>query len=141
MITRRLYYWLVLLHPPDFRRRFGYELLWIFDQAHPEEEVRMLGDAFVSALRQWLLRSRLPVMVAAILGAAIQIAAVGWLWGATADRKLVGSVEGLSANRTPAETTMLLLFMAGVTTAVVLSATALAVWFAFGHRRRRPAAR
>ena len=48
---------LVRLHPPAFRRRFGGEMLSIFDRTPPANRLASIGDAVVSLSRQWLLRS------------------------------------------------------------------------------------
>jgi len=53
---RLLYRFLVRLHPQHFRRRFGDEMLWIFDDAG-EKRASLFGDALGSLFRQWLLRS------------------------------------------------------------------------------------
>lgn len=66
-MMRLLYQCLLMLHPPEFRRRFSLEMLCIFDHATASKSNRALPlffDAFVSLIRQWLLRSgswRLPV--------------------------------------------------------------------------------
>ena len=56
-MLRHLYRCAVFLHPAAFRRRFGDEMLSIFDQA-PTHLARLcfLGDGIVSCLRQWALR-------------------------------------------------------------------------------------
>ena len=60
MMTRRLYRWIICLHPPVFRRRFEEELLWIFDEScHASSAAPLLFDAGVSLFRQWFLRSEL----------------------------------------------------------------------------------
>src|SRR5258705_3069136 len=53
---RRLYRILILLHPPAFRKQFGDEMLWIFDESRSERAHSFLGDAVVSVLRQWVIR-------------------------------------------------------------------------------------
>ncbi len=62
-MLRRLYRcgmrWGVRLHPSSFRRRFGEEMLYIFDQQ--KGAAAALGamlDCFLSLLRQWTLRPR-----------------------------------------------------------------------------------
>ena len=56
-MKRRLYMWLLRLHPPNFRQRFGDEMLGIFDEvALTGGALSLLADAFVSLWRQWLLR-------------------------------------------------------------------------------------
>src|SRR5574341_306951 len=55
---RRLYVWLLRLHPPWFRHRFAEEMLLIFDQATGlAAKPGLLLDGAVSLVRQWLLRS------------------------------------------------------------------------------------
>lgn len=57
-MNRALYRWLVRLHPPAFRLRFEQELFWIFDESIGESSaIPLLYDAFISLLRQWLMRS------------------------------------------------------------------------------------
>lgn len=56
-MIRPLYAALIKLHPAGFRHRFGDEMLSIFDQTAGGERRTLVGDAIVSLLRQWLLRS------------------------------------------------------------------------------------
>jgi hypothetical protein len=57
-MLRRLYRCAVRLHPPGFRRRFGDEMLYIFDQQKGTRAgVSVTLDCFFSLLRQWTLRS------------------------------------------------------------------------------------
>ena len=59
-MTRAAYRFLLLLHPADFRRRFGPELLWIFDEASSSGGgLALLVDGLTSLARQWFLRSPL----------------------------------------------------------------------------------
>ena len=54
---RSLYRLLLYLHPPSFRQRFAEDMLWIFDEAAETQGVlRLFADAFVSLLRQWVVR-------------------------------------------------------------------------------------
>jgi hypothetical protein len=54
---RGVYVALLRLHPKPFRKQFGDEMLWIFDQAASERGAgRLLLDAITSLARQWLLR-------------------------------------------------------------------------------------
>jgi hypothetical protein len=58
MTTRIVYRWLIRLHPPAFRLQFEQELLWIFDESIDAlGAVPLLGDAVISLLRQWVVRS------------------------------------------------------------------------------------
>ena len=52
-----LYRWLLRLHPPRFRERFGEEMLSIFDRAERREVGKLLADGLISLTRQWTLRS------------------------------------------------------------------------------------
>jgi hypothetical protein len=73
-MTRRLYYYLVWIHPAAFRREFGPEMLWIYDQAAPEAGGTALClDALLSLGRQWLLRSGLWKVVVALVGGLLQV--------------------------------------------------------------------
>jgi len=57
-MLRSVYIALLGLHPPGFRRRFGDEMLSIFDeQAAGRPSLKMLWDAALSLIRQWILRS------------------------------------------------------------------------------------
>ena len=71
---RPLYAALLWLHPPGFRRRFGDELLCIFDEARPSHgALPLLADGAVSFLRQWTLRSALWIWCAALVGGLIPL--------------------------------------------------------------------
>ena len=55
---RPCYRCLLWLHPPAFRREFGGEMLWIFDQAAESQgALPLVCDGLGSLARQWLLRS------------------------------------------------------------------------------------
>lgn len=71
-MVRRLYRCLVWLHPAAFRLRFEEEMLWIFDEAADSwSTASLLGDASISLLRQWLLRSQLWKWVVAGIAAFV----------------------------------------------------------------------
>src|SRR5262252_6839389 len=55
---RSLYGFLIRLHPRGFRRRFGNEMLMIFDDAIAARQSTALlfGDALISLFRRWVLR-------------------------------------------------------------------------------------
>ena len=56
-MLRPLYRWVLLAHPPAFRRRFGDEILAIFDASpRNRDRYRLLLDGLLSLLRQWTLR-------------------------------------------------------------------------------------
>jgi len=68
-MCRALYRLLLKLHPPAFRERFAEEMLWIFDEAAATQgAARLFADAFVSLLRQWVVRPEswhMPIAAAA----------------------------------------------------------------------------
>jgi hypothetical protein len=56
-MLRQIYRGVLRLHPPGFRRRFGDEILSIFDQAKGKLfAFRLLIDSILSLIRQWTLR-------------------------------------------------------------------------------------
>ncbi len=58
-MLRRLYRCAVRLHPSSFRRSFGDEMLYIFDQQKGTlAAVGVTLDCVFSLLRQWTLRPR-----------------------------------------------------------------------------------
>jgi D-alanyl-D-alanine carboxypeptidase len=60
-LARGLYRCILCLHPPAFRREFGDEMLWIFDEEHAKcRHVRLIPDALASLGRQWVLRGVTP---------------------------------------------------------------------------------
>jgi hypothetical protein len=75
-MTRWLYRLLLLFHPPAFRRRYGPEMLWIFDEtALGGSPAALIGEAAVSVLRQWVLRTRLWIGLVSIAGALLTMLA------------------------------------------------------------------
>jgi hypothetical protein len=57
-VIRFFYLCLLRLHPRKFRQQFAKEMLWIFGQTtRPREIALLFADAFLSVLRQWILRS------------------------------------------------------------------------------------
>ncbi len=56
VMLRWLYIRLIWLHPAPFRRRFGDQMLDIFDGAARRVQLRYLADAVASLGRQWALR-------------------------------------------------------------------------------------
>jgi len=71
-MIRILYAFLLRLHPRPFRRRFGDEMLGIFDEIPVNNErTLLLYDALRSLTVQWLLRSNLWVFALAFLLALV----------------------------------------------------------------------
>jgi uncharacterized protein (TIGR03435 family) len=140
-MIRRLYRLLVLLHPSQFRRSFGPELLSIYDETAGRETPGLLVDGVFSLLRQWALRSPFPLFMAAALSAAAQILVGDWVWLAAVRRTLTGSLRVLNKTRIAHDEEMLLLLMAGLITAALLLGTALAARCARSRVRRRTGTR
>ncbi|HLJ48510.1 MAG TPA: hypothetical protein VKU01_20990 [Bryobacteraceae bacterium] len=78
-MARALYWLLVTLHPPAFRRKFASEMLWIFEVSAGSREW-LVWDGLVSLARQWVLRCGAWKWAAALLAALLQISAGGLLW-------------------------------------------------------------
>jgi len=79
-MTRFLYRCLLRMHPPAFRR-FSAEMLSIFDAASEYTgRLNLLVDAFVSLIRQWILRSEGWKLAVAVAGACLQVALGGLIW-------------------------------------------------------------
>lgn len=56
-MLRSLYRCVLFLHPPSFRKRFGNEMLSIFDQeSKTSAAFGLIIEALISLLRQWILR-------------------------------------------------------------------------------------
>ncbi len=55
-MLRPLYRCLLYLHPPGFRKRFGVEILSIFDDVSRAARLKLVFDALLSLARQWTLR-------------------------------------------------------------------------------------
>jgi hypothetical protein len=61
-MLRRLYRCAVRLHPSSFRRRFGEEMLYIFDQQKGTlPALSVMLDGVLSLLRQWTLRPHISI--------------------------------------------------------------------------------
>jgi hypothetical protein len=73
-VTRSVYRCLLWLHPPGFRRQFGGEMLWIFDEAAASEgRLGLLFDGMISLLRQWVVGCGAWKLLAAAFVAALQL--------------------------------------------------------------------
>jgi hypothetical protein len=129
-MAARLYRWLVCLHPPAFRERFGEEMLCVYDDAEPGERPRLLTDGVLSLARQWVARSRYWIAGVAALGALLQLAIAGAAWRGAARRALTGSLPETSAQGA------VLLLGAGLVCAVLLFLTALASLLRGAARRK-----
>jgi len=94
-MIRTLYRSLLWLHPPFFRRQFGDEMLWIFDQSaasqdHSTQGTRALFlDGLASLARQWMLRSGWWKVAVALALAMVQISLGGLAMSRLGPRHMV----------------------------------------------------
>ena len=140
-MTRALYRWLLWLHPPAFRREFAGEMLWIFEEAAPQGVAPLFGDALISLLRQWLLRSGQWKLAAALIGGMIEVTAggLGGLMFMRAQMTAHLSAAPLTPPPTPAEVLAmdnLMHIVLWVAIGVVLMVAALASWVRSLNGRR-----
>jgi hypothetical protein len=137
-MTRALYASLLRLHPPAFRRKFGREMLWIFDEARVSEGAFVpLFDLLISFLRQWLLRSGAWKLLPALIGAVAQVVLGGgawWLSSSSRGRWPVGPEV------TPAMSEILLVTLVAAGT-IVTMVSGVAFWVGRFSRQRAAASR
>jgi hypothetical protein len=76
-MTRGLYQLIVRMHPPTFRRRFGDEMMSIFDEAVGQHGFVLMLDGLISCARQWLLRTSFWKLPLALFGAFVQVFVFG----------------------------------------------------------------
>jgi hypothetical protein len=132
----RLYRWLVRLHPPSFRERFGAEMLCVYDEADRSDRPHLWSDAIASLARQWVVRSRYWIAGVAILGALLQLVLAGTAWLGAAQRVLTGWLPGASGSPDPSAQAGVLLLGAGLVCGVLLLMTALASLVGGATRRK-----
>ena len=78
-MTRSLYRSLLWLHPAFFRKRFGEEMLWIFDEAAATQGVfALFGDGLASLARQWVMRAGTWKLAVAGAGGLLEILMAGF---------------------------------------------------------------
>ena len=128
-MTRLFYRCLVALHPPMFRREFGPEMLWIFDEAATDFGVAgLFGDALASLTRQWVVRAGAWKLAAAAVGGLLML---------LPGLMLTHSIH--PARRVvPEESPNAFFFVASAATLIIVSSTALlaVVWFRMSTKRR-----
>jgi hypothetical protein len=126
-MTRLLYRSLLQLHPTAFRRRFGAEMLCIFDEMATVATMALLADALVSLARQWLLRTGAWKAIAALLGAFVQVSIGGFSFFLFSRRTGLVSrhAPGPAAPLSPesAELLQLMVWTAGSLVVIVLLTT------------------
>jgi hypothetical protein len=137
-MTRLLYAFFLGLHPPAFRREFGREMLWIFDEARMSEGAFvLLLDLLISIARQWLLRSGAWKLALALIGAAAQVLLGGgawWLFNSSRNRGAPGP------QLSPDMSDLLQVALCTVGMVIVMVSGA-AFWVGRLNRRRAAAAR
>jgi hypothetical protein len=135
-MATRLYRWLVRLHPPAFRERYGPEMLCVYDEAECGERPRLLADGIVSLVRQWVVRSRYWIVGVAVLGALLQFAVAGTAWLGAARPALTRWLPDPSLSQDPSAQGGVLLLGAGLVCAVLLLMTGLAALVRGAARRK-----
>jgi hypothetical protein len=132
-MTCLLYVFFLGLHPPAFRREFGREMLWIFDEGRVSEGAFvLLLDLLISMARQWLLRSGAWKLALALIGATAQVLLGGGAWW------LVNSSRNRGApgpQLSPAMSDVLLVALCTVGMLVVMVSVA-TCWVGQLNRRR-----
>ena len=79
-MTRLLYQCMIWLHPPAFRRRFGDEMLWIYEEAAKEmASTVFLADGLASLGRQWAVNPAVWKVPVIALGAVSPFVCLGIL--------------------------------------------------------------
>jgi hypothetical protein len=79
-VSRGIYRALLCLHPPAFRRRFADEMLWIYDQAAPDQgAASLVTDGCVSVIRQWLTNSGAWTIAVGAIGGLLELLMAGSL--------------------------------------------------------------
>jgi hypothetical protein len=72
-MTRAFYQLIIRMHPPAFRRRFGDEMMSVFDDATGQYAFMLTLDALTSFGRQWFVRNSWWKLPLAGLAAFIQL--------------------------------------------------------------------
>jgi hypothetical protein len=135
-MTRLLYRLLLCLHPPAFRRQFGEEMLWIFDESREQQAaLPLLTDALASLARQWLFRTSMVrttiwIPITACVGALVPLAA-----GISIGRIMKHQIHpDLPVVRT---LNIEFLELSAITAVIAISCTVIlcVVWFRFSRRR------
>lgn len=79
-MIRLMYQCVIWLHPPAFRRRFGDEMLWIFEEAAEElGSAAFLADGLASLGRQWAVNPTVWKVPVIALGALLPLICFGFL--------------------------------------------------------------
>ena len=127
-MIKALYRCLLLLHPAPFRRRFADEMLCIFDEARQTLGAgTLLRDVSLSLARQWLLRSALWRIPAAIAGAMLTLMAT-----------LAIVPSSVTPHAAAVASPRYFVVLAGAISVIAIACTLLlcVYWFRFSIRRR-----
>ena len=126
-MTSVLYRCVIWLHPPSFRRRFGDEMLWIFEEAAKEMgSTAFLVDGLASLGRQWAMNPTVWKAPIIAFGAVLPFVCLGILPRTSALNK---------ANVLAAPDFFLVAVLAPLVT-VSLGLIFAVSWFRFVQRRR-----
>ncbi len=125
---KALYRAFVTLHPPAFRRRFGAELLWIFEeQAGTKVALALFSDIVRSLLRQWMLRTQLWIVPIALTSAFLPFV-IAVRTPSTTGRGIL--------NTAFSEQEFFFIAVVGSMSAVILTLVFCVTWFQLSRRRR-----
>jgi len=134
-MMRTLYQCLLLLHPPAFRRRFGAEMLLIFEEAaRSSGTLSLFLDGLVSLARQWVVRAGTWKLAAAVVGACIQVTGGGLIWPLLLHEP--GRATASALHSSPMERLMLLILVSSGAIVGMVAATSLWIRSFAGSRMR-----
>ncbi len=130
-MTRSFYQFILWMHPPAFRRRFGDEMLSIFDEGEKGKDI--LLDGLFSFARQWMLRTDSWKILVAISGGFLQVWGFGYRFGYR-----ISSDQNWAADRQAFSPYMqeMMLITAATSCCLIVTIMLLAVWTARFQRRR-----
>jgi hypothetical protein len=77
-MMRAVYQFIVWMHPPAFRQRFGDEMMSVFDEAAGSHSFTLMLDGLLSLGRQWLLRTGAWKLLIAVSAASTQFLGFGF---------------------------------------------------------------
>jgi hypothetical protein len=124
-MKRSLYRGVIALHPPVFRHTFGPEMELIFEECGGP--VKLLGDALLSLLRQWVLRTVVWIVALAAVGGLLPL----WL-----GVKLLQISQHFYLAQAKTLEMFLLATMAISLAAIVMTLMLAIYWFRYSKRRR-----
>ena len=124
---RHLYRFVLLVHPPAFRRRFAEEMLCTFEESSASEgPLTLVLDGVVSLARQWVLRSGAWKIAFAIVGGCLEVTVGGLIWIALGHAK--PSFHRPTSTLETTATESLVRFIVSSTCAIVLLVAWAVLW-------------